>query len=107
MTDGLTAAVSGLNAAAQQVHAAANNIVNAHTEGYTPVEVSTASVVTGTGRGTSVAGGVLVQVQEQAGGVDLAREAVSLIQAEAAYKANASVINTVEELGRELLDVTG
>jgi flagellar hook protein FlgE len=96
-----------LNAAATQVSAAANNVVNAHSEGYQPQEVRTASVAAGGGTTQAVAGGVLVRVQETAGEVDLAQEAARLIQAKTAYKANATVIRTLDEVARTGIDLAG
>ena len=107
MIDGLSAAVSGLNAAAAQVNAAANNIVNAHAESRPPVQPAAAPVVTGNGPEGGVAAGDLVHAQEQAGGVNIAAEAVRLIQAEAAYKASAAVVSTIDETSQYLIDAVG
>lgn len=100
---GLSAAVSGLKAASTKVNVAANNVVNANTEGYHAQRVESSSVTVGSGGGGR---GVLTRVWETADATDLAFEAVTLIQAENAYKASATVIGRVDDMYRQVLDVT-
>lgn len=101
----LTTAYSGLNVATAQVQAAAQNITNAHTSGYKPVEVSSVSLVT---RGAQYSGGG-VQANFGIGDVNevnIGQEFINLIQAEIAYKASAQILKTSAELERTLLDIS-
>ena len=99
----LTAAVSGLRANAKKAGVAAANIVNQSTAGYKAVEVRTVSRTTGTFAGSNGNG----VVAELAAGnqVDVALEFTRLIEAEAAYKASASVIRISEDLHRKVIDI--
>ena len=100
----LTTAISGLRAASKRADAAAGNIANLDTPGYRTADVRTTTLRAASG----LDGGAGVQAQIIAGdeGVDLAREAVRLIEAELAYGANAAVFRTAEELSREAIDLT-
>lgn len=124
MTFALSSALSGLNAASQRANAAASNIANAGvtgarpgTEGpapYTPLDV----VQTSNGHGTEASTvkrdpATVTQYQPDAHyadkqgyvaapNVDDAREIVDLKQAANAYKANAAVIRTQNDMQKEL-----
>ncbi len=101
----LATAVSGLKASALKANVAATNIVNQNTAGYKARSVRTLSQVTSQPFG---GGGVVAQIiaDSQAGGeVDLALEFTRLIEAEAAYRANAAVIRTAEDIEREAVDL--
>lgn len=96
----LGTAVSGLQAAATQAAASANNIANQNTPGFQRTDVNTTSLVAGGGQGAVNAG---VQAVLAVGeNVDLGREFVDLIQASTLYKANAAVIRTAEEMFEHL-----
>lgn len=131
MTDALSIALSGLRAQTTRLAATASNIANASTSGtvpnadpsapastlYTPVTVDFSS---------QAGGGVSAQVRPDpdaysviydpssgyanADGlvavpnVDLAQEAVNLLETKALYKANLSVIKTQDEMLGDLLD---
>lgn len=131
MTDALSIALSGLRAQTTRLAATASNIANASTSGtvpnadpsapastlYTPVTVDLSS---------QAGGGVSAQVRPDpdaysviydpssgyanADGlvavpnVDLAQEAVNLLETKALYKANLSVIKTQDEMLGDLLD---
>lgn len=98
----LAIAVSGINANALRANVAATNIVNQNTPGYKAREVRTISQQTT----SSAAGGSGVTAQViELGQVDLALEFTRLIEAEAAYRAGVRVIQTFEEMERELIDI--
>lgn len=97
----LSTAVSGLNASAQRVSVSAFNVVNANTPDFSPLRVQ--STTQGGGQGTPT--GVKTEVTEGTGSVDLATEAVNQIQAAISYTANASLIQTADELAGTLLDL--
>ncbi|MSO93895.1 MAG: hypothetical protein EXQ86_10910 [Rhodospirillales bacterium] len=99
----LSGAVSGLLAGASRATAAANNIVNANTPGYTPIGAETTSLVAGTGLRATGSGVNVVFVQEV--GLDLGSEFGRLIEAEVAYRASAQVVKTADEMARRLVDV--
>lgn len=130
MTDALSIALSGLTAQKQRLAATASNIANASTGGtvpsadpsapastvYRPLEVNF----------TSSEAGVRANVSEKDPGysviydptsvyangegltavpnVDLAEEAVNMLETKAAFKASISVIKTQDEMLGELLD---
>ncbi|MBL8712577.1 MAG: flagellar biosynthesis protein FlgC [Alphaproteobacteria bacterium] len=131
MTDALSIALSGLRAQTTRLAATASNIANASTSGtvpnadpsapastlYTPVTVDFSS---------QAGGGVSAQVRPDPNAysviydpssgyanadglvavpdVDLAQEAVNLLETKALYKANLSVIKTQDEMLGDLLD---
>ena len=99
----LSTAVSGLDANSKRAQTAANNIVNVNTPEFRASNVETTTIVSGDG----IAGGSGVQTQILAGDqpTNLVREITRLIEAEAAYKANAQVIRTAEDLNEETLDI--
>lgn len=131
MTDALSIALSGLRAQTTRLAATASNIANASTSGtvpnadpsapastvYTPVTVDFSS---------QAGGGVSAQVRPDPNAysviydpssgyanadglvavpdVDLAQEAVNLLETKALYKANLSVIKTQDQMLGDLLD---
>lgn len=131
MTNPVTIALSGLNAASTRVAAAASNIANATTTGaregadgpppYTPVDVVQVSTGTNTGepQGTQTytvernpASTPLFQPDAPfaddnglvaAPNVDYTREIVDTKMASLAYKANAKVIQVATDMERELI----
>ena len=94
--------MSGLQANATRAQAAANNVVNANTPDYRPTRVETTSLVAD--RGIDGGAGVQVQLRAEEGDVNLVREFTNLVNAEAAYKASASLVRTAEETSDALLD---
>ena len=101
----LATAVSGLKASALKANVAATNIVNQNTAGYKARRVRTLSQVTSQPFG---GGGVVARViadSESGGEMDLAREFIRLIEAEAAYRANVGVIRAAEDMERESVDL--
>lgn len=100
----LTAAVSGLRANATKAKVAATNIVNQNTAGYKAVEVRTVSRTAGAFSGAGGGSGVVAELIE-GNQVNVALEFTRLIEAEAAYKASASVIRTSEDLQRNIVDI--
>lgn len=133
MTDALSIALSGLKAQTQRLAATASNVANASTTGavpsadpsapastvYKPLQVTFSSL--------EDTGGVRADVSPDPNGytviydpssvhanaegliaapnVDLAEEAVHLLETKSAYKANVSVIKTQDEMLKDLLDV--
>lgn len=107
-------AVAGLQAAKTQVAVRAQNISNAQTPGYVPiapeqtataagprVDIAPAAPAAGPPKpllATDTSAAALL------GGVDLATEAVGLISAKQAFKANAAVLKVADEIQNELLD---
>lgn len=131
MTDVLSIALSGLNAASARANAAASNIAGADTTGalpgtggpapYAPVDVVQTSVQAG-----PAPQGTRAQTVERqpssvpsfepdapyadengfvaAPNVDLGTEIVDLKQAAQAYEANAAVVRTESQMEKELFD---
>lgn len=106
--DAISSSLAGLRAASTRVAARAENIANQQTDGYrqaVPVQVSTP-------------GGPEVKIQRapQAQRVDpitglvvadgsIETDFVDIVQSKAAYKANAAVLRTANELTDSLLDI--
>jgi len=103
LTSILSTAVSGLGVSARRVQTAANNIVNANTPEFRASSVEATSIVSSSG----LAGGAGVQAQILVGDqpTNLVREFTRLIEAETAYKANAKVIHTAEDLNNKTLNI--
>ena len=89
-------AVSGLHAQVRRFHVAANNIVNANSDGYSARRADFVSVQPR---------GVETEISRTDRPVDVAREFVNLIEAELGYRANAEVVRTTEQLQGALLDI--
>jgi flagellar hook protein FlgE len=101
---------SGLNAAAQRLSAAAVDIANVSTPDYTPRRVEQVSLADG-GTATSIAP-ALSQVSTIVAGqaaapssVDLAQELTQMLLAQAAFKANARVLDADDKMQKSFLDV--
>ena len=99
----LSVAVSGLNASAERFSVAANNIVNANSDGYQALHATTVSQTAGSGPGASPGG--VRNVITQGGTVDLAHKIVDSIFARISYSANAQVIRTADQTLGQLLDI--
>ncbi len=99
----LATAISGLNATSLKVSVSANNIVNQNTPGFKAKEVRTLTISTGPFFGGG--SGVLAQIVDSGEEVDLALEFTRLIEAEAAYKAGAKVIQVAQEIERKTIDM--
>jgi|GEM_PF-2050853 len=108
----LYTAVSGLNANVHKVNVAASNIANAATPGYVPNEVLTSSVGVDNGDGY-VASGVATVVRpavesatvaQDMSQVNLVQEFTTMMLAERAYAASASVIRTASDMMQTTLD---
>jgi len=99
----LSTAVSGLQANATRASVSANNIANQNTRDFTASKVNSNTIISN----SSPAGGSGVQAQVIATNepVNLVHEVTQLIEAEVAYRANAEVIRTAEELTEETLDI--
>jgi flagellar hook-associated protein FlgK len=104
ISDALNSAVTGLTVNAQRVAVAAENITNVSTRGYQPKQVETQSLSTG---GAQVVSRPLdtPNIDPSAfSGTDLGQEFSNLILAESAYSASLKVIETTQDLSRNLLD---
>ncbi len=127
MTNPLSIALSGMQAATKRVDAAASNIANAGTTGssdksaaqqpYTPVDVVQTSLDTGGTQAQTVArdpsSTLLYQPDAPfadaqgyvaAPAVDLVGETITARQAAQSYKANAAVAKVVDDMEKEMLD---
>jgi flagellar basal-body rod protein FlgC len=92
--------VSGLHANAERFRVAANNIVNAHSEGYQAGNVRSVSQTDAANQ----VGGVRNVITE-GGSVDMAGDIVETIFARIGYTVNAKVIRSAEEMLGQLLDI--
>lgn len=106
----LQSAVSGLNASAQSVAAAADNIANVSTPGYRRSEVVTQTLSTRQSGTTYNAGGVLASPRQltdaqELSSTDLGTEFVALISAQSAYSASLKVLAAGDELSQSLLNI--
>ena len=95
----LAIAQSGLNAAQQRLHAAAQNIANAQTTDYRRVEIESVELVGG-GVGTNV--GRANAGQSTA--IPLVADMLAARRASYEFKANLKVIRTVDKMLGSLLD---
>lgn len=116
MIDALSTAVSGLAAASKRLLAGANNVANASTINYTPVDVKTTAQPIGGTKAEFVARDpAFIKAYQpdssqadsegyvNAPNVQLDAEAVDIAQASILYKANAAVIGKVKDLQDELI----
>ena len=119
MTDAISAAQSALNAMGTTMAVAANNVANAATDGYRSKEARletgpdgqgvrvadisphAASAGLPAGGGPARPGVDLAAVSD----VDLAGQAVSMIEASRTFEANAAVIRTADDMAGTLLDL--
>ena len=98
MTSTSSIALSGMNAAQQQLNASANNVANANTPGYRRQEVT---------QRAEPGGGVTTQIQRaNAEGAALEADVVAQLAAKNAYLANLSVFKTADRMAGTLLDKT-
>jgi len=118
MINAIGIALSGMNAASRKVEASASNIANLQTADYTPVTAQQTALADGQG----VRSDFVPKTQPftpsydpdspfangegyvNTPNVDLAEEAVNLTIAKTAYKANVAVIETVQDMTKELLE---
>ncbi|MGI9480443.1 MAG: flagellar basal body rod protein FlgC [Hyphomicrobiaceae bacterium] len=98
---------SGLAAEALRVEVAASNIANASSPDYVPLQVSKTALGHPGGVATTVRPVLGTDLSGTGSNVDIAREITTLVEAQAAYKANLAVIVTVDEMMETLLDVVG
>jgi len=96
MTPLSSIALSGMNAAQQQLHASANNVANANTPGYRRQEAV---------QKARPEGGVTTEIQRgNAERAALEADLVAQLQAKNAYLANMSVFRTADRMAGALLD---
>jgi flagellar basal-body rod protein FlgC len=114
-------ALSGIQAASKRVEASASNIANLQTADYTPITAQQTALTDQTGNGQGVRSDFVPKTQPftpsydpdspfannegyvNTPNIDLAEEAVNMTIAKTAYKANVSVIETVQDMTKELL----
>ncbi|MGI9410294.1 MAG: flagellar basal body rod protein FlgC [Hyphomicrobiaceae bacterium] len=101
----LDIARSGLAAEGVRLQTAANNIANVSTKDYVPQQVEQVALASPGGVQAKIRPAMPPYFPAAATVVDLAREMTTLIEAEAAYKANLAVIQTVDEMTDSLLDI--
>jgi flagellar basal body rod protein FlgG len=91
-------ALSGMNAAQQQLNASASNIANLGTPGYRRQEVT---------QSANAEGGVSTKAQRAAAaGEALEADVVAQLQAKNAYLANLAVFKAADKMAGALLDET-
>lgn len=96
MTDIPSIGLSGLDAAMKRADAAANNIANASTPNYKPLQVvQQANPNFGTRAD--------IRLAPESRDVDMASEVVDLKQAVSSYQANVAVLRMADDMQRELL----
>lgn len=100
----LSTAVSGLVANSARVAVSAENVANVNTDGYLARDTSD-SAARGLVSGPSIVPGVVQAVEIQPSDVDVGREFTNMTAAKAAYKANAAVVRTVEDMLDSSLDI--
>lgn len=105
LSSALNAARSGLAAESLRVEVAAQNIANASTEGYVPKRVEQTALADTGGVSAVVRPVTSPQLYTAGSQVDIVKETTTLIQAQAAYKANLAVIATVDDMTDSLLDI--
>lgn len=121
MINTIQIALSGLQAASKKVEASASNIANLQTADYTPITAQQTALTDQTGNGQGVRSDFVPKTQPftpsydpdspfannegyvNTPNIDLAEEAVNMTIAKTAYKANVSVIETVQDMTKELL----
>lgn len=134
MVDAISTALSGMNAQKVRLQASASNIANISTAGGVPGSITAPAAAPAVYKPLTATltsqedGGVIASLVEKenaystvsdpsspyadANGniavpnVDLAEEAVNLVETKAAFKANAAVLRAQEEMSEELLKTT-
>ena len=103
MSDDLSIAASGLDAASALLNATANNIVNEDTPGYQPEDIEFLDLPDHGG----VEAQVVVQPDQGAGGegVDPVAQAINFRRAQYLYDANAAVIQASQYMFGTLLNM--
>jgi len=95
--------LSGMQAQQMRASATANNIANALSPGYGRLEADFSTGISGgVSTGVSPSG---VAVSQSISSVDLAQEALSLIESENGFKANASVWETGADMWDVLMSI--
>ncbi|RJP23951.1 MAG: hypothetical protein C4527_19585 [Candidatus Omnitrophota bacterium] len=110
MIDILSTALSGLNASRNRALTAANNLSNLHTSGFQSQRAHTASGPGGnlaSTTGASVPGerNVVQNGSREGSNVDIAQEAIGLLQEEKITKANAAVVKTADQMQKTTIDL--
>ena len=107
MINAIGIALSGLKAASKQVEASASNIANLQTADYTPITAQQTAQTDQSGQGAGVKSDFVPKTQPFTPSYDpdspFAKEAVNMTVASTAYKASVSVIETVQDMTKELL----
>lgn len=98
----MNTAVSGMLAQQQRAASTANNVANALTPGYDRLITNTAANAGGVSASTRSSG---TPVPPGGSNVDLAQEAVDMIETTTAYKANASVFEAGADMWEALSTV--
>jgi flagellar hook protein FlgE len=94
----MSSAQSAIAAYSAMLDNTANNVANVNTENYKPLETSMHESSNG-------AVTAYTKRSEEADQVDLSKEAVDLIIAEAGVKANMNVLKTAQETEKSVIDI--
>ena len=105
LSSALNAARSGLAAETLRLEVAAHNIANASTAGYVPKRVEQTALADTGGVSAVVRPVAPPQLFTAGSQVDVVKETTTLIQAQAAYKANLAVIATVDDMTNSLFEL--
>ncbi|HWU60609.1 MAG TPA: flagellar basal body rod C-terminal domain-containing protein [Ensifer sp.] len=103
ISNAMNTAVSGMLAQQQRAASTANNVANALTPGYDRLVTSTKSNAGGGVSATTARSGT--GTLPDSSNVDLAQEAVDMIETTTAYKANASVFEAGADMWEALSTV--
>lgn len=121
MINAIGIALSGLQAASRKAEASASNIANLQTPDYSPITAQQTAQTDQSGNGQGVRSDFVPKTQPftpsydpdspfantqgyvNTPNVDLAEEAVNLTIAETTYKANVAVLETIQDMTKELL----
>jgi flagellar basal body rod protein FlgC len=102
MSNVVTIAMTGLNAASLRVANATTNMVNAQSTKFQARDIATVSnSVGGNNLGVSTA-----TESNGGGGADIASNLVAIDMAKGSYSANAAVIRVAQKMQKALLDIT-
>jgi flagellar basal-body rod protein FlgC len=100
----LSSAVSGLVASSARITASAENIANVNTDGYLAHDTQNNSP-SGLVSGKAFVPAAVQVAAIEPSNVSIGKEFIDMMAAKAAYKANAAVIRTAEDMLEDSLDI--
>ena len=98
-------AISGMNAAAQNVAATANNVANLQSENFQAVRLDQAELLNGGTRNNQMRTSEEPAVPPGGSNVELEREMANLMVDQNAYSANTGVVRTASQMMGTILDM--